>query len=73
MVSKAVGTAVTRNRVKRVLRHQVAARLPDLPPGFELVVRANPASATATTPELAAELDRGIAAVRRRLEAAVSS
>ncbi|MEO7060072.1 MAG: ribonuclease P protein component [Lapillicoccus sp.] len=58
VVSKAVGGAVTRNRTKRVLRHLVVARLPALPTGYDLVVRANPAAALATTPELAAELDR---------------
>jgi ribonuclease P protein component len=68
VVSKAVGGAVTRNRTKRVLRHLVAARLTRIPDGCDLVVRANPAAATATTPELAAELDRSLDRVLRRLE-----
>ncbi len=58
VVSKAVGGAVTRNRTKRVLRHLVAARVDGIPAGCDLVVRANPAAAAATTPQLAAELDR---------------
>ena len=68
VVSKAVGGAVTRNRTKRVLRHLVAARLTRIPDGCDLVVRANPAAAGATTPALAAELDRALDAVLRRLE-----
>ena len=67
VVSKAVGGAVIRNRTKRVLRHLVAARLTRIPAGCDLVVRANPAAAGATTPELAAELDRALDAVLRRL------
>jgi len=42
VVSKAVGPAVVRNRVKRRLRHLVAARLADLPAGSLVVVRALP-------------------------------
>lgn len=48
VVSKAVGNAVVRNRVKRRLRHLVAAALsspPDVPRGTSIVIRALPASA----------------------------
>jgi ribonuclease P protein component len=68
VVSKAVGGAVTRNRTRRVLRHLVATRLTRIPDGCDLVVRANPAAASASTPELAAELDRSLDRVLRRLE-----
>jgi ribonuclease P protein component len=68
VVSKAVGNAVTRNRTQRVLRHLVAARLGSIPAEVDVVVRANPASAAATTPELAAELDRTLATVLRRVQ-----
>jgi ribonuclease P protein component len=47
VVSKAVGGAVTRNRVKRRLRHMVAAQLADQTKGVDVVVRALPAAATA--------------------------
>jgi ribonuclease P protein component len=67
VVSKAVGSAVTRNRTKRVLRHLVAARLTRIPAGCDLVVRANPAAGAATTPELAADLDRALDSVLPRL------
>ncbi|MBO0813058.1 MAG: ribonuclease P protein component [Microlunatus sp.] len=46
VVSKAVGTAVVRNRVKRRLRHLVAARLTDTPVTARVVIRALPAAAT---------------------------
>ncbi len=65
VVSKAVGGAVVRNRTKRVLRHLVAARLEGIPDGFDLVVRANPAAAGASTAELSAELDDGLRRVLR--------
>ncbi len=42
VVSKAVGNAVRRNRVKRQLRHLVAGRLADAPFGLDVVVRALP-------------------------------
>ena len=60
VVSKAVGNAVTRNRVKRRLRHCAAAQLDRLPAGAVLVVRAQPAAAAATSAELAADLDRAL-------------
>lgn len=57
VVSKAVGNAPCRNRVKRRLRHLTRDRLPELPEGSLLVVRANPAAATATYADLAGEFD----------------
>jgi ribonuclease P protein component len=58
VVSKAVGSAVVRNRVKRRLRHAAAARISLLPDDSLLVVRAQPAAATASYQELVADLDR---------------
>jgi len=56
VVSKAVGNAVTRTRVKRRLRAQAAEVLPSLPPGTDLVIRANPAAAEAGSSDLGAAL-----------------
>jgi ribonuclease P protein component len=61
VVSKAVGSAVIRNRVKRRLRHLVAERLDRLPAGLLLVVRALPPAATATSDELERDLDSALA------------
>ena len=58
VVSKAVGNAVTRTRVKRRLRAQMAALVGGLPGGTDVVIRANPASATATSAELGGALRR---------------
>ena len=58
VVSKAVGNAVTRNLVKRRLRHLVAERLEGLPDHALLVVRAQPAAATASYDDLGREVDR---------------
>jgi ribonuclease P protein component len=58
VVSKSVGGAVVRNRTKRRLRALVAARTGQVPDGVDVVVRANPAAAHATSAELATELDR---------------
>lgn len=64
VVSKAVGNAVIRNRVRRRLRALVRERLTDLPAGSTLVVRALPAAAQASYPRLAADLDAAIAVAR---------
>ena len=60
VVSKAVGTAVTRTGVKRRLRAVAAGRLQRLPDGALAVLRANPAGAGATSATLAADLDRAL-------------
>lgn len=60
-VSKAVGNAVTRNRVKRRLRHLTREHLPaleELPGRAVLVVRALPAAAEASYAALGADLGR---------------
>ncbi|WP_395690344.1 ribonuclease P protein component [Nocardioides sp.] len=58
VVSRAVGDAVTRNRVKRRLRHLVREHLSSLPDSAVLVVRALPAAAGASSAELGADLAR---------------
>ena len=65
VVSKAVGNAVVRNRVKRRLRHLCAQRVDRLPAGSVLVVRALPGTATASSATLATQLDRGQERVTR--------
>ncbi|MEH1124600.1 ribonuclease P protein component [Micromonospora sp. CPCC 206061] len=64
VVSKAVGGAVTRNTVRRRLRHLVRDRLADLPPGSTLVVRALPAAADQPYTRLGVDLDAALAAAR---------
>jgi ribonuclease P protein component len=46
VVSGAAGNAVTRNRVKRRMRHLAAAHVPDTPGEIDIVVRALPRAAT---------------------------
>jgi ribonuclease P protein component len=60
VVGKVVGPAVVRNRVRRRLRHLVAARVDRLQPGTLLVVRATPPAATASYAALGDALDRGL-------------
>jgi ribonuclease P protein component len=60
VVSKAVGNAVVRNRVRRRLRHLCADRLGALPPGSILVVRALPPAAEADSALLGRELDAAL-------------
>jgi ribonuclease P protein component len=66
IVSKAVGSAVVRNTVRRRLRHLAHGYLRLLPGGSLLVVRAAPGAATACQADLAADLDLVIGAVLRR-------
>jgi ribonuclease P protein component len=66
VVSRAVGGAVLRNRVRRRLRSAALGYLESLPGGSLLVVRANPPAATARQADLAAELDLVIATLLRR-------
>ena len=64
VVSKAVGNAVVRNKVRRRLRHLVRPRLTDLPAGSSLVVRALPAAASASYEQLSSDLHTALAAAR---------
>ena len=65
VVSKAVGNAVTRNRVKRRLRHLARERLTSLPGSGVLVVRALPAAAAAPYDVLGADLDTAFQRLER--------
>jgi len=58
VVSRAVGPAVTRNLVKRRLRHLMRDRVDRLGDDSLLVVRALPAAAAASYRDLGDELDR---------------
>ncbi|HZG01957.1 MAG TPA: ribonuclease P protein component [Streptomyces sp.] len=60
VVSKAVGNAVVRNRVKRRLRHLVRERLAVLPPGSLMVIRALPGAGEASHEKLARDLDSAL-------------
>ncbi len=66
VVSRQVGTAVVRNRVRRRLRHLARGYLGSLPGGSLLVLRAAPRAATACQADLAADLDLVIGALLRR-------
>ncbi|MET0930925.1 MAG: ribonuclease P protein component [Aeromicrobium sp.] len=61
VVSKAVGSAVDRNRVKRQLRHLMRERVAGLPDGTRVVVRALPAALGAGSATLADHLDAALA------------
>jgi ribonuclease P protein component len=63
VVSRAVGGAVVRNRVRRRLRHLVREHLTEVAPTSQVVVRALPASAAASYDDL----DRDVARCLRRL------
>ncbi|GEA82655.1 ribonuclease P protein component [Cellulomonas uda] len=69
VVSKAVGNAVVRNRVKRRLRALVGERIAALPASTSLVVRAQVPAATATYDRLGTDLDGALRTAARRAEA----
>ena len=64
VVSKAVGNAVVRNKVKRRLRHAVAEQMRDWPAGTDVVVRATPKAAARDFAELSRDLADAVAQVR---------
>ncbi|MBQ0922406.1 MULTISPECIES: ribonuclease P protein component [Saccharopolyspora] len=66
VVSKAVGVAVVRHRVARRLRHLMRDRLPDLPAGTLVVVRALPPAADASSRELGTDIDAALKKLRVR-------
>jgi ribonuclease P protein component len=66
VVSRAVGSAVVRNRVKRRLRELMRRRIASLPGGCLLVLRAHPAAAGASQADLAADLDLVLGRLLRR-------
>jgi len=57
VVGKRIGTAVVRNRVKRLLREAVRARLSCLPPGYDIVLIARQEAAGARLGDIAVALD----------------
>jgi ribonuclease P protein component len=66
VVSSKVGNSVVRHRLTRRLREQMRPLLPSLPAGTDVVVRALPAAAGATSDQLAADLRRAFAKLPRR-------
>ena len=64
VVSKAVGNAVVRNKVRRRLRHLVRPLLAELPAGSLLVVRALPSAAEASFATLGNDLEAALTAAR---------
>lgn len=67
VVSKGVGNAVVRNRVKRRLRALATERLSTLPVGTDLVVRALGPAADADYAGLGHDLDGALRTAGRRL------
>ncbi|MGO0575817.1 ribonuclease P protein component [Ornithinimicrobium panacihumi] len=65
VVSKAVGGSVVRHRVVRRLRAQMAGRLDLLDAGTDLVVRAQPPAAQASSAQLGEALDHSLGRIRR--------
>ncbi|GAB3943201.1 ribonuclease P protein component [Corynebacterium tapiri] len=66
VVSKSVGNAVTRHATSRRLRHAAYALIPTLPTGYDIVLRALPAAAGASTPELQRQLERAVEKLQKR-------
>ena len=63
-VSRRVGGAVVRNRVKRRLREVMRRRLAGIKPGYDLVVTARPSAADARTEALDQEIGALLARAR---------
>jgi ribonuclease P protein component len=61
IVSRSVGPAVDRNRLRRQLRHVLVPRLASMPTGTDVVVRVTPAAMSIGRRRLAATLDQVLA------------
>lgn len=66
VVSRAVGNAVVRNRVKRRLREIVRARWDEVPAGALVVVRALPAAARTSFDSLDEQVGTALRRVRQK-------
>ena len=66
VVSKAVGNAVVRNRVKRRLRELAARTVREQPHGMDVVVRALPPAAAASWDELGRDYRSALETAVRR-------
>lgn len=73
VVSKAVGGAVQRNRVKRRLRAAMAEQLDRLPTGAAVVVRALPPAATASFAELREDVQHSLHRSERKARRSAGS
>lgn len=60
IVSKAVGNAVVRHRTSRRLRHVCMSLFDALPPTADIVIRALPASAEASSEQLAKDIRKAL-------------
>jgi ribonuclease P protein component len=60
VVSRSIGSAVDRNRVKRRLRHLMRTRMADVPAGSRVVIRALPAAKDASSMALGDDLDEAL-------------
>ena len=60
VVSRAIGGSVVRSTVSRRLRHLLRERLPVLPPGSRIVVRAGASAGSASSAALGADLDAAL-------------
>ncbi len=67
-MSKSVGNAVTRNRVKRRLRELAAATVSTYPQGLYIAVRALPVSAGANWEELRADYQGALESSLKKLD-----
>lgn len=67
VVSKKVGPAHDRNRVKRRLRHLMRDRIDSVPTGARVVVRALPGSSTRRAADLGTQLDLALATASSRI------
>lgn len=72
-VSRRVGNAVIRNRVRRRLREILRRHLPRIPSGWDLAFIARPASAQADFPTLAAAVESLLARAQLLVEPARSA
>jgi ribonuclease P protein component len=70
-VSRKIGGAVVRNRVKRLFREIFRKSTADIPPALDLVINAKRGSGSASLQELREEYESALSKVSRRMDAPV--
>lgn len=70
-VSRKLGSAVRRNRIKRIFREALRSHQKEAMPGFDFVFNPHPSAATLKSQAVAADVARVLSQLKEKYNAAV--